>query len=182
MNILVALILLPTGAQWWPCPSGHLPLDAGMSRARGGSRGWRTRRTCTRLVIAATPCNCDATKMGEQVSHGRRGKLLLCNWYKCGKTPPFSSGVGYRPQAPFSNAGKKKKKKARIWNANLIESQDGWLGRFIWVKTHPKGAGNRTIEQEQSCGDESCPEEARVPWVHTGSPPRYWGFGSRTPQ
>lgn len=76
----------------------------------------------------------------------------------------------------------KKKKKARIWNANLIESQDGWLGRFIWVKTHPKGAGNRTIEQEESCGDESCPEEARVPWVHTGSPPRYWGFGSRTPQ
>ena len=91
------------------------------------------------------------------------------------------SDVGCRPQAPFSNAGKKKKK-ARIWNANLIESQDGWLGRFIWVKTHPKGAGNRTIEQEQSCGDESCPEEVRVPWVHTGSPPRYWGFGSRTPQ
>lgn len=82
----------------------------------------------------------------------------------------------------FPMPEKKKKKKARIWNANLIESQDGWLGRFIWVKTHPKGAGNRTIEQEESCGDESCPEEARVPWVHTGSPPRYWGFGSRTPQ
>lgn len=90
------------------------------------------------------------------------------------------SGVGCRPQALFSNAEKKKNKKARIWNGNLIESQDGWLGRFIWVKTHPMGAGNRKIEQEQSC-DESCPEEMRVPWLHTGSPLRYWGFGSRTP-